>query len=101
MALYTTTAQWQPGARLPLGIIPVEPAVAERMNQRGFVMDARRIAFMPVDLTFFPRLADADRGIVHTASRQFHQLVQNILMQLARRPELVMKLGPDIQEGRH
>lgn len=98
MSLYTTTTPWRPGTPLPLGIIPVEPSMARKMNQKGFVMDARRIAFIPVNTMFFPRLATPDRGIVHTASQRFHALVQDTLLQLTRRPELVVKLGPDARE---
>ncbi len=95
MALYTTTAPLQPGIKLPLGVIPVERAVAKTMNQSGFVMDARRVAFMPVTPAFFPRLRQPDKGIVHTASRRFHLLMRATLLELARRPELVVGLGPD------
>lgn len=96
MSIYTTTTPWEPGVKLPLGIIPVEPTMAEKMNQRGFVMDARKIAFIPVNRAFFPRLADPDKGIIFTAAERWHQLVQNTLMKLAKRPELVVKLGPDV-----
>lgn len=95
MSLYTTTVPRQPGVRLPLGVIPVEPAAARKMNQRGFVMDCRRIAFMPTTSAFFSRLDDPDKGVVHTASERFHRLVQDTLLQLAKRAELVVKLGPD------
>ena len=96
MSLYTTTTKWEPGMRLPLGVIPVDPGLAAKMNQKGFVMDARRVAFIPVKNEFFPRLKDPDKGIVHTASLKFHTLVENTLMELARRPELVVRLGPDV-----
>jgi hypothetical protein len=96
MSLYTTTAPWEPGSPLPPGIIPVEPAVAEKMKQKGFVIDVRKIAFIPVTAAFFPRLAEPQKGIVHTASKRFHQLVEDSLMLLAKRPELATKLGPDI-----
>lgn len=96
MSLYTTTTSWEPGVRFPLGVIPVNPAMAQRMNQKGFVMDARKVAFIPVIPAFFPRLNHPDRGIVYTASEKFHQMVQNTLAQLAKRPELVVRLGPDV-----
>jgi hypothetical protein len=99
MTLYTTTTPWEPDVRLPLGVIPVEPAMAERMNQKGFVMDARKIAFVPVNSAFFPRIGEPGKGIVHTASQKFHELVQNTLMQLAKRAELVVKLGPEAPVG--
>lgn len=95
MSLYTTTTPWKPGIRLPLGVIPVEPAAAETMNQKGFVMDCRRIAFIPVVASFFPRLGQVDKGVVHIASKRFHRLVEDTLLHLARRAELVVRLGPD------
>jgi hypothetical protein len=95
MSLYTTTVPWEPGIRLPPGVIPVEPVVAAKMKQKGFVMDARKIAFIPLTPAFFPRLAEPGKGIVHMASERFHQLVQNTLVLLAKRPELVVGLGPD------
>lgn len=58
-------------------------------------MDARKVAFVPADPIFFPRLKTPDKGIIHTASQRFHLHVQNVLVQLAKRPELVIKLGPD------
>lgn len=96
MSIYTTTRPWEPGVQLPLGILPLEPAMAERMKQKSFVMDARKIAFIPADRVFFPRQAEPEHGIVHMASMRFHQLVQNTLLKLAGRPELVVKLGPDV-----
>jgi hypothetical protein len=100
MSIYTTTTAWEPGVELPQGVIPVDPTLARMMNQKGFVMDARRVAFIPVNRAFFPRLDDEDRGIVHTASERWHRLVQNTLMTLARRPELVVRLGPDVPRPR-
>jgi len=63
-------------------------------------LDARKVAFIPVNRAFFPRLADQDRGIIFTAAERWHQLVQNTLMKLAKRPELVVKLGPDVPGSR-
>jgi len=95
MAIYTTTTAWEPGARLPLGVLPIGSEIAQKMRQKSFVMDARKVAFVPATPRFFPRLDFSDKGIIHTASRSFHGLVQNTLLELARRPELVVKLGPD------
>ena len=100
MSLYTTTRRWEPGIPLPIGIIPVETELARRMRQKGFVLDARRVAFLPLDTTFFPRLGQPDKGIVFTASLRFHRLVEETLMQVARRQEIVVKLGPDTPSGR-
>lgn len=95
MSIYTTTTPWEPEVKLPFGVLPIQSAMAQKMNQKGFVLDARRVAFIPVSRDFFPRLDAPEKGIVHTASRGFHHLVENTLVQLARRPELVVKLGPD------
>ncbi len=69
--------------------------MAAKMSQKGFTMDARRIAFIPANMDFFPRLKDADKGIVYTASERFHSIVQNALVGLAKRPDLIIRLGPD------
>lgn len=96
MAIYTTTTPWRSGVRLPLGVIPIESEIAQKMKQKSFVMDARKIAFIPVNQTYFPRLRAADKGIIHRASERFHSHVQNTLVELSRRPDLVVKLGPDM-----
>jgi hypothetical protein len=96
MAIYTTTTPWKTGAKLPLGVIPIASEIAQQMKQKSFVMDARKIAFIPVDPAFFPRMATPDKGIIHTASKRFHEHVQNTLLQLAKRPDLVVTLGPDL-----
>ena len=96
MSLYTTTTPWEPNAPHPLGIVPVETVVANKMNQKGFIMDARKVAFIPVTVDFFPRLSSVDKGIIHTASVRFHDLVLNTLAKLAKRPALIVKLGPDV-----
>jgi hypothetical protein len=96
MAIYTTTTPWQEGVKLPLGVIPIASEIAQQMKQKSFVMDARKIAFIPVNSAFFPRMATPDKGIIHTASQRFHEHVQNTLMQLAKRPDLVVTLGPDL-----
>jgi hypothetical protein len=41
-------------------------------------------------------MATPDKGIIHTASKRFHEHVQNTLLQLAKRPDLVVTLGPDL-----
>jgi len=94
MSLYTTTAQWDSNAPLPLGVIPVTGAAAAKMNQKPFVIDARRIAFVPATDDFFPRLHGPENAIVYEATRGFRRHVENVLAELARRPDLVQLLGP-------
>jgi hypothetical protein len=100
MAIYTTTTPWEEGIKLPVGVIPIESEIARQMKQKSFVMDARKIAFIPVNSAFFPRMATPDKGIIHTASRRFHEHVQNTLMQLAKRPDLIVAVGPDLPSRR-
>jgi hypothetical protein len=66
------------------------------MNQKPFVIDARRIAFVPVTEEFFPRLRASDKGVVYEAPKGFKAHIENVLAQLANRPDLVQLLGPDI-----
>lgn len=95
MSLYTTTVQWDPAAPLPLGVIPVAGATAAKMNQKPFVIDARRIAFVPATKDFFPRLRSSQDAILYEATKGFRVHVENVLAQLAQRPDLVQLLGPD------
>ena len=95
MALYTTTSQWKAGENLPLGIIPVDLQSAGAMNQKQFVMDARRVAFIPLNAEFFPRIVTPGRGVIHTASNVFHSKVLGVLTQLSKRQDLILRLGPD------
>lgn len=95
MSLYTTASQWDPSSPLPLGVIPVTGAAAAKMNQKPFVIDARRIAFVPATADFFPRLLTPENAVVYQATKGFRGNVENILAELARRPDLVQLLGQD------
>ena len=95
MSLYTTTVQWDPALPLPLGIIRVAGAAAAKMNQKPFVIDARRIAFVPATEDFFPRLWSPENAVVYEATKGFRTHVENVLAQLANRPDLVQLLGPE------
>jgi hypothetical protein len=95
MSLYTTTVPWEPNVPLPLGVIPVSGAAAARMKQKPFVVDARRIAFIPGTDEFFPRLNTSEGAVVYQATKTFRRQVESILTELARRPDLLALLGPD------
>lgn len=94
MSLYTTTARWEPGKRLPLGVIPVAGPAAARMKQRPFVIDARRIAFLPATTDFFPRLQAPETAVVYQATAGFRRRIENVLAELVGRPDLIQRLGP-------
>jgi len=95
MSLYTTTVQWDPALPLPLGVIRVAGAAAAKMNQKPFVIDARRIAFVPATEDFFPRIRSPENAVIHEATKGFRVQVENVLAQLAKRPDLVQLLGPE------
>lgn len=94
MSLYTTIAQWEPGLPLPLGVIPVTGTAASKMNRKPFVLDARRIAFIPATDDFFPRLHAPAGAVVYQATKTFRRQVESTLAELARRPDLLQLLGP-------
>ena len=70
-------------------------AAASFGQSRAFVMDLRRIAFVPVPPTWFPRLEQTGNGIQGHApkahQRTFRYIANNLLM---RHGESVDRLGP-------
>ncbi|MFZ0693014.1 MAG: hypothetical protein WAN51_02500 [Alphaproteobacteria bacterium] len=97
-SLYTTTRPWTPGTPIPKGVIPIANKVARRMNQKGFVLDCRRIAFMPLGLEFFPALQRPDKGIVHQMEPDFQKSIEKRLGTWMKERGLVAFLGPDVPE---
>jgi hypothetical protein len=100
MPLCRTTVQWERGTPLPLGVIPVAIGAAAKMKQKPFVIDARRIAFVPANESYFPRLRAPDGAVIHEATKAFRAHIENVLARLANRPDLVQLLGPDIPSRR-
>lgn len=97
VSIYTTTRQVRAGEVVPIGLIPVPEDLARRMNQKPFVVNARRIGFLPVTPAFFPRLAMPGHGIVHTLAQsvQLRSAISAELKRVSQRPELIEHLGPD------
>jgi len=82
---------------LPDGVLKLEDsqAAAAVGQDRGFVMDLRRLAAVPLTLTWFPRLNQPDRGIRgHMPNDQQRRYLQVVEGLLTRRSELVERLGP-------
>jgi len=94
-ALYTTTRPWPRGQAIPFGVIPVAPEIARRMRQEAFVVDARRIAYMPLDERFFPDLGNPDRGVRGVAPRELRERIERALVKLLADPALLEFLGPE------
>lgn len=93
---YTTSRSWPSDEPLPLGVLAFNRAVATRYGQsRAFVMDLRRIAFVPITPAWFPRIEQVGCGIQghvpKAEQRGFRQLANELA---ARHAELVERLGP-------
>jgi hypothetical protein len=97
--LYTTTRAWPRDTALPAGVVRVQEKQAA-VGQRPFLLDARRIAYMPVDRTFFPELNNPGRGVQGTASIGFQRHVERVLAALLEQPELLELLGPERPQRR-
>ena len=73
LTIYTTSAIWQPKARSPIGVLVVTSELASAMGQMPFVLDATRIALLPVTTEWFPGLAEPGHGIVLIADESFQK----------------------------
>jgi hypothetical protein len=93
---YTTSQPWPPAVAPPPGVFIFDREAAAGFGQsRAFVMDLRRIAFVPVTLAWFARLDQPGHGIQGHApkgyQRRFRDAAANLL---SRHGEVVDRLGP-------
>jgi hypothetical protein len=93
---YTTSRLWSPDVALPFGVLAFNREVATPYGQsRAFVMDLRRIAFVPITPAWFPRIEQPGHGIQghvpKAEQRRFRQLANELA---TRHAELVERLGP-------
>lgn len=95
VTLYTTSKILEPGAPVPVGLIPISADMAQKMNQVPFVLNAKRVAFIPGDKRFFPYMDEPDHGIVYRASITFDDRVRQEIAKVMKRPEFLEYLGPD------
>jgi hypothetical protein len=91
---YTTSQLWT-GLR-PQGVVAFSKEEAAQLGQaRGFVLDLRRMAYLPITPIWFPRLEDPGRGVLGRALKALRDRLDAIALELAtRRPEVLTKLGP-------
>lgn len=92
---YTTSQPWRHEA-LPPGVFVIDQSIAASFGQgRAFVLDLRRLAFVPLTALWFPRLGRPDRGVQGRAAlqwqRRFKQVADDLL---SRRAEIIERLGP-------
>ena len=93
---YTTTQPWPSGVSLPRGVFTFDRTAAASYGQsRAFVMDLRRIAFVPVTAIWFPNLGQAGHGIQGHAAKALQRNFRNTANELlTRHGESVERLGP-------
>jgi hypothetical protein len=64
------------------------------MGQKPFVLDARRIALLPVTTDWFPSFTEPGCGIVHIAEKSFQNKVTSIARAALSRASNIERLGP-------
>ena len=94
MTAYTTSQPWS-GA-LPHGMIAFDVAEAASLGQaRSFVLDLRRLAYLPLTATWFPRIGEEGAGVLGRAPTALRKRVNAMATELVkRRPETLSRSGP-------
>ena len=94
MVAYTTSQPWS-GA-LPQGVVAFDGAEAAGLGQtRAFVLDLRRLAYLPLTAGWFPRVGEDGAGVLGRAPKALRDRVGAMAADLARRrPETLSRGGP-------
>lgn len=94
MAVYTTSQPW--AGTLPQGVIAFDREEAAGLGQaRAFVLDLRRLAYLPLTATWFPRVGETGASILGRAPKSLRDRVNATATELARRrPETLSRSGP-------
>ncbi len=94
MTAYTTSQPW--AGALPHGVIAFDSAEAAGLGQtRAFVLDLRRLAYLPLTATWFPRAGEEGAGVLGRAPKALRDRVNATATELAkRRPETLSRSGP-------
>ncbi len=94
MAAYTTSQPW--AGALPQGVIAFDSAEAAGLGQaRAFVLDLRRLAYLPLTAAWFPRVGEEGAGVLGRAPKALRDRVNAMTTELAkRRPETLSRSGP-------
>lgn len=92
---YTTSQPWMAGVR-PLGVEVFDQREAADLGQsRAFVMDLRRLAAVPIDKAWFPRLNQPGAGVLGRMPRRRQRTYLQIAEELlTRQPAHIDRLGP-------
>jgi len=94
MAAYTTSQAWTEA--LPHGVIAFDSDQAAGLGQaRPFVLDLRRLAYLPLTAAWFPHIAEEGAGVLGRAPKALRNQVNAMTTELAkRRPETLSRSGP-------
>jgi hypothetical protein len=94
LTIYTTSVTWDPKTPTPIGVVIVNAEKSRAMGQKPFVLDARRLALLPLTDLWFPELSKPDRGIVAIAPAAFRKEVTQAAYAAASRASHIELLGP-------
>lgn len=96
VAAYTTSRPWPGGITLPRGVFRFDRQEAAALGQaRAFMLDVRRLAYVPIAARWFPHLDRPDRGIQGRAPKSTRQKIWREAEEpLTRHSELIERLGP-------
>ena len=94
MVAYTTSQLWD--GRSPQGVISFDGTEAAILGQaRAFVLDLRRMAYVPLTTTWFPRAGEMGAGVLGRAPRALRERVNAVAIELVKhRPESLSRGGP-------
>ena len=94
MTAYTTSQTW--AGALPHGVITFDSTEAASLGQaRAFVLDLRRLAYLPLTAAWFPRAGEKNLGVLGRAPKLLRDRVNAMATELAkRRPETLNRSGP-------
>lgn len=101
LTIYTTSVTWDPKVPTPIGVMIVKSEMASALGQKSFVLDARRIALLPLTTDWFPGLSKPDHGILMIADKAFQKEVTRIAHAAASRASNIELLGPKAPANQH
>lgn len=92
--LYTTSQPWPAGMQLPPAVIRVPLERAKEYGQeKSFLIDARKIAFLPISEEFFPAINGKNHGI-KGESTHLAKAARKRLEDLTKTGNSIVVLGP-------
>jgi len=94
---YTSSQPWH--GPTPPGVYSFDLAAAAAMGQsRGFTLDLRRLALIPITREWFPDLSDNGHGVIGRAPERLRVELEAALTALLRRgPENAERLRPNLR----